>query len=177
MSLSSYSLEVIPENYRAILHAQWRERRMRQEAKAAEFQRRQAEARQLAIQEAWQKSLDEELLASQQLAERYPQRILKIYGDPSRIPNIQAIVADYYGVSRADILGRRRMHRVVRPRMVAMYLSRVIAKRSWHIIAHQFARDHTSAINAFTVIAALIETNPLIAADVAAIRAKIEARK
>ena len=47
-----------------------------------------------------------------------------------KIEDIQKLVATHYNVSRADILSSRRTANVVRPRQIAMYLSKVLTLRS-----------------------------------------------
>ena len=65
--------------------------------------------------------------------------------DPRRIrvEDILRIVAKHYGVSRADLLSSRRTANVVRPRQIAMYLSRQLTESSLNAIGEAFGgRDH-----------------------------------
>ena len=71
--------------------------------------------------------------------------------DPKRvkIDDIQKLVASHFNVSRADILSSRRTANVVRPRQIAMYLSKVLTLRSLPEIGRHFGgRDHTTVLHA-----------------------------
>jgi chromosomal replication initiator protein len=71
--------------------------------------------------------------------------------DPKRvkIDDIQKLVASHYNISRADILSSRRTANVVRPRQIAMYLSKVLTLRSLPEIGRRFGgRDHTTVLHA-----------------------------
>jgi chromosomal replication initiator protein len=71
--------------------------------------------------------------------------------DPRRvkIDDIQKLVASHYNISRADILSSRRTANVVRPRQIAMYLSKVLTLRSLPEIGRRFGgRDHTTVLHA-----------------------------
>lgn len=79
--------------------------------------------------------------------------------DPKRvkIDDIQKLVATHYGVSRADILSSRRTANVVRPRQIAMYLSKVMTLRSLPEIGRRFGgRDHTTVLHAVRKIDELL---------------------
>ncbi|PNG27932.1 chromosomal replication initiator protein DnaA [Methylocella silvestris] len=71
--------------------------------------------------------------------------------DPKRvkIEDIQKLVATHFNVSRADILSSRRTANVVRPRQIAMYLSKALTLRSLPEIGRRFGgRDHTTVLHA-----------------------------
>lgn len=71
--------------------------------------------------------------------------------DPRRvkIDDIQKLVASHYNISRAEILSSRRTANVVRPRQIAMYLSKVLTLRSLPEIGRRFGgRDHTTVLHA-----------------------------
>ena len=66
-----------------------------------------------------------------------------------KIEDIQKLVATRYNVSRSDILSERRTAAVVRPRQIAMYLSKVLTLRSLPEIGRRFGgRDHTTVLHA-----------------------------
>lgn len=66
-----------------------------------------------------------------------------------RIEDIQKMVAARYNVSRADILSERRTAAVVKPRQIAMYLSKSLTLRSLPEIGRRFGgRDHTTVLHA-----------------------------
>ena len=73
-----------------------------------------------------------------------------------KIEDIQKLVASHYNVSRADILSSRRTATVVRPRQIAMYLSKALTPRSLPEIGRRFGgRDHTTVLHAVRKIEAL----------------------
>jgi chromosomal replication initiator protein len=66
-----------------------------------------------------------------------------------KIEDIQRVVAKHYNVSRADILSSRRTQTVVRPRQIAMFLSKQLTLRSLPEIGRRFGgRDHTTVLHA-----------------------------
>ena len=66
-----------------------------------------------------------------------------------KIEDIQKLVASRYNVSRSDILSERRTASVVKPRQIAMYLSKVLTLRSLPEIGRRFGgRDHTTVLHA-----------------------------
>ncbi len=66
-----------------------------------------------------------------------------------KIEDIQKMVATRYNVSRADILSERRTAAVVKPRQIAMYLSKSLTPRSLPEIGRRFGgRDHTTVLHA-----------------------------
>ncbi len=72
-------------------------------------------------------------------------------GEPRRvkIEDIQKIVARHYNVSRTELLSNRRTRTIVKPRQVAMYLSKVLTPRSLPEIGRRFGgRDHTTVLHA-----------------------------
>jgi chromosomal replication initiator protein len=73
-----------------------------------------------------------------------------------KIEDIQKLVASHFNVSRADILSSRRTANVVRPRQIAMYLSKVLTLRSLPEIGRRFGgRDHTTVLHAVRKIEAM----------------------
>jgi chromosomal replication initiator protein len=66
-----------------------------------------------------------------------------------RIEDIQRIVARHYNVSKTELLSNRRTRTIVKPRQVAMYLSKVMTPRSLPEIGRRFGgRDHTTVLHA-----------------------------
>lgn len=66
-----------------------------------------------------------------------------------RIEDIQKLVAARYNVSRSDILSDRRTAALVKPRQIAMYLSKALTLRSLPEIGRRFGgRDHTTVLHA-----------------------------
>ncbi|HPC78299.1 MAG TPA: chromosomal replication initiator protein DnaA, partial [bacterium] len=72
---------------------------------------------------------------------------------PATIPEIQKVVAEYYGISIDEIRGQRRTRDSVFPRQVAMYISRELTNASLPAIGREFGgRDHSTVIYAYEKI-------------------------
>ena len=66
-----------------------------------------------------------------------------------RVETIQRVVCAHYKVSRTDLLSARRTANLVKPRFVAMYLSKKLTLKSLPEIGRRFGgKDHTSVLNA-----------------------------
>ena len=84
-----------------------------------------------------------------------------------KIEDIQRVVARQYNVSRSDLLSSRRTANVVRPRQVAMYLSKTLTLRSLPEIGRRFGgRDHTTVLHAVRKIEGLVGKDPILADEV-----------
>ncbi len=74
--------------------------------------------------------------------------------------NIQKTVADYFGLRHADLISQRRQRSIVRPRQMAMALTKELTEHSLPEIGDGFGgRDHTTVLHACKVIRKLIETD------------------
>lgn len=70
-----------------------------------------------------------------------------------RIEDIQRIVARHYNVSRQELVSNRRTRVIVRPRQIAMFLSKTMTPRSLPEIGRRFGgRDHTTVLHAVRAI-------------------------
>ena len=88
-----------------------------------------------------------------------------------KIEDIQRIVAKHYNVSRADVLSSRRTQTVVRPRQVAMYLSKQMTLRSLPEIGRRFGgRDHTTVLHAVRKIDDLAKRDQTLSDEIELIR-------
>lgn len=66
-----------------------------------------------------------------------------------RIEDIQKVVARQFNVPRNDMLSNRRTRQIVRPRQIAMYLSKTMTPRSLPEIGRRFGgKDHTTVLHA-----------------------------
>ncbi len=100
-----------------------------------------------------------------------------IMRDPSRkvsIAQIQLAVATFYDLSVEQLLSRRRTRNIVRPRQIAMYLSKHMTTCSLPMIGGRFeGRDHATVIHADKQITKLIQEDHALAADVKTIRREL----
>ena len=70
--------------------------------------------------------------------------------DPKRITcdAIKQAVADYYGISAAELTAKRRSREIVIPRQVAMFLAREMTDLSLTQLGAAFQRDHSTILHA-----------------------------
>ncbi len=84
-----------------------------------------------------------------------------------RIEDIQKLVAVHFNVSRADLLSARRTAQVVKPRQVAMFLSKVLTLRSLPEIGRRFGgRDHTTVLHAVRKIEKIVTQDQALGEEV-----------
>jgi chromosomal replication initiator protein len=84
-----------------------------------------------------------------------------------KIEDIQRLVASHYNVSKSDILSSRRTATVVRPRQIAMYLSKSLTLRSLPEIGRRFGgRDHTTVLHAVRKIESLTGLDTGLAGEI-----------
>lgn len=92
-----------------------------------------------------------------------------------KIEDIQRIVCKQYNVSKADLLSSRRTRTVVRPRQIAMYLSKTMTPRSLPEIGRRFGnRDHTTVLHAVRKIEDMIKTDRGFADEVDVLKRQID---
>ncbi|MBO6717812.1 MAG: chromosomal replication initiator protein DnaA [Rhizobiaceae bacterium] len=90
-------------------------------------------------------------------------------GEPKRvrIEDIQRVVSRHYNVSKTELLSNRRTRTIVKPRQVAMYLSKVMTPRSLPEIGRRFGgRDHTTVLHAVRKIEGLSGSDNTLAQEI-----------
>lgn len=85
------------------------------------------------------------------------------------IHDIIKATALHYRVSIVALTSDTRLAKPCLARQVAMYVSRELSGKSLHAIARAVNKDHSTVYHAFKKIRVLIETDLVLAADVAAI--------
>ncbi len=99
---------------------------------------------------------------------------LKAYDRRVTIEEIKRKVADHFQLKVADLESPNRSRSIVRPRQVAMYLSRILTPRSFPEIGKRFGdRDHTTVMHAVSTVKAFIGTDPHFAEEVEGLRLSI----
>ncbi|MEL6502867.1 MAG: chromosomal replication initiator protein DnaA [Pseudomonadota bacterium] len=84
-----------------------------------------------------------------------------------RIEDIQKVTARHYNVSKNDLLSNRRTRVIVRPRQIAMYLSKILTPRSLPEIGRRFGgRDHTTVLHAVRKIEGLLKEDTKLAHEI-----------
>ena len=94
-------------------------------------------------------------------------------GEPKRvrIEDIQRIVARHYNVSRQELVSNRRTRVIVKPRQIAMYLSKTMTPRSFPEIGRRFGgRDHTTVLHAVRKIEDLISSDQKLSHEIELLR-------
>jgi chromosomal replication initiator protein len=91
-------------------------------------------------------------------AEETLRDLLSVHQLAVTVPNIQKTVADYFQVRLSDLLSKRRVRSLARPRQLAMALSKELTEHSLPEIGEAFGgRDHTTVLHACRTIRALCE--------------------
>ena len=76
------------------------------------------------------------------------------------IDNIQTLVCKYFKISKNEMLSSRRSRYLVRPRQVAIYLSKILTTKSLPEIGREFSnRDHTTVIHSVKTVEKLKKEN------------------
>jgi chromosomal replication initiator protein len=87
---------------------------------------------------------------------------------------IQQAVSRHFGIVLDDLLSHRRDRRVVFPRQVAMYLSRVVAEETYPFIAEKFGgRDHSTVMHAVRVVEQKRESDATLARSLATLEGEL----
>lgn len=90
------------------------------------------------------------------------------------IVSIQKAVADYYKLTVEVLKGKRRSANIVYPRMVAMYLCRMLTDQSFPRIGLEFGgRDHSTVIHAVDKIEEDLKNNSQLKEIIAEIKSKL----
>jgi chromosomal replication initiator protein len=88
-----------------------------------------------------------------------------------RVEEILKLVSAHFNVTRADLLSSRRTASVVRPRQIAMYLSKTLTLRSLPEIGRRFGgRDHTTVLHAVRKIEGLIGGDPALKDEISLLK-------
>jgi chromosomal replication initiator protein len=84
-----------------------------------------------------------------------------------KIEDIQRVVSQHYGVTKQDLVSARRTRTIVRPRQIAMFLSKVLTPRSLPEIGRRFGnRDHTTVLHAVRKVEKMVDVEPQLAEDI-----------
>lgn len=94
------------------------------------------------------------------------------------VDTVQQVVSTYFGLDRRVLRGPRRHPAVVRPRMIAMYLSRKLVGASFPQIGRDFGgRDHSTAISAVNKISRLMESDLRLREEVELLERRVQLEK
>ena len=93
------------------------------------------------------------------------------------IDAIKKLVCKYYGISINDIVSRSRKQGIVRPRQIAMYLSRKYTDSPLQSIGRSFNRYHATALHAIGTIDKGLKVNAEMQKQVEFFKQKIQSGK
>ncbi|MFL2895990.1 MAG: chromosomal replication initiator protein DnaA [Candidatus Pelagibacter sp.] len=94
------------------------------------------------------------------------------------IDNIQTLVCKYFKISKNEMLSSRRSRYLVRPRQVAIYLSKTLTTKSLPEIGREFSnRDHTTVIHSVKTIEKLKSDNNEISNGISYLKNQILYKK
>lgn len=92
--------------------------------------------------------------------------LLSVHQLAVTVPNIQKTVADYYQVRLSDLLSKRRVRSLARPRQLAMTLAKDLTEHSLPEIGEAFGgRDHTTVMHACKTIRSLCDSDARMRQD------------
>ncbi|MGC1548337.1 MAG: chromosomal replication initiator protein DnaA [Rhodanobacter sp.] len=101
-----------------------------------------------------------------EFAEETLRDLLATHAQAVTVPNIQKITAEYFNVRLQDLLSKRRVRSLARPRQIAMALSKELTEHSLPEIGDAFGgRDHTTVLHACRTIKKFCETDPRMRQD------------
>ena len=90
------------------------------------------------------------------------------------IENIQRVVSEYFKINVREMLSQRRSRYLVRPRQIAMYLTKNLTSKSLPDIGREFSgRDHTTVIHSVKTINKLKENDEEIKKSITKLKNKI----
>lgn len=91
------------------------------------------------------------------------------------VDEIQKKVAEHFNIRLSDMHSPKRLQSVVRPRQIAMYLSKILTPLSLPEIGRKFGgRDHTTVIHAIKKIEELKGSDPGAAEDIDLLRRMLQ---
>jgi chromosomal replication initiator protein len=90
---------------------------------------------------------------------------------------IKKLVCKYYNISIEDVISRSRKQNLVRPRQIAIYLSRQYTDAPLQSIGKSFNRYHATALHSINCVERGIKQNSSIKKQVGFFRKKLESGK
>ena len=114
-----------------------------------------------------------------ELAEQVLKDIISPYDKKKVTPEyIISVVADYFGITKADICGTKRNSKIVRPRQIAMYLCRDMTSIPLTTIGKIMGnKDHTTVLHGFEKIEKEMQTSESLTNTIEVLKKKIHPPK
>jgi chromosomal replication initiator protein len=96
---------------------------------------------------------------------------------PLSVDAVQALVAEYYGISVREMVSKRRDKHIVFPRQVAMYLIREEIAMSLPAIGMVFGgKDHTTVLHSYEKISNEVKEDQRVSDDISRLRELLQSR-
>jgi chromosomal replication initiator protein len=93
--------------------------------------------------------------------------LLNVSENKVTIDLIQSTVCKFFKISKNEMLSSRRSRYLVRPRQIAIYLTKILTSKSLPEIGREFSgRDHTTIIHSVKTIEKLKQTEPEISNNI-----------
>lgn len=89
------------------------------------------------------------------------------------VDRIFSAITDRFGVSREDMVGKKREKAIAEARHVSVYLIREITEMSFPNIGKLYDRDHTTILSSYQKIARRVATDPAYALEISELRRNI----
>lgn len=92
------------------------------------------------------------------------------------VDDIQAAVEEYFGISHADLVGKKRTANISHARQMAIYLCRTLLDIPFQAIGEAFNRDHSTAMHSHNLIDQKVREDIEVSSELERIREKISGR-
>lgn len=89
------------------------------------------------------------------------------------VERIFSAMTDRYGISRADMVGKKREKAIAEARHISIYLIREITEMSFPNIGKLYDRDHTTILSSYQKISRRVSTDPAFALELGELRKQI----
>jgi len=90
---------------------------------------------------------------------------------------IKKLVCKYYGISVNEIVSKSRKQSIVRPRQIAIYLSRIYTDSPLQTIGRSFNRYHATALHSINAVEREVKQNGPVSKQLEFLRRKLESGK
>ena len=89
------------------------------------------------------------------------------------VETIQSVVEEYYNISHADLVGKKRTAHISHARQMAIYLCRTLLDVSFQAIGKEFNRDHSTAMHSHNLIDQKVKENIEVSSELERLKEKI----
>ena len=81
------------------------------------------------------------------------------------VEKIFSAITDHYGISRDDMVGKKREKAIAEARHISIYLIREITEMSFPNIGKLYDRDHTTILSSYQKISRQVKSDPVFALE------------